>query len=102
MATPDELQELRDFSPPTETDDATLGALLDERGLNGALVYLWDAHASKTATLVDVSESGSSRKLSQASATANRMAAYYRGLLAAETPPDITLRARSTTRLITR
>ena len=102
MATPEELQELRDFSPPVETDDATLGALFDERGLNGALAYLWDSHAAKTALLVDVTESGSSRKLSQATATATRMAAKYRSLADAETVDPEAARARARTRLITR
>jgi hypothetical protein len=84
MATVDELRELHVLGPEMDADDAVLGALIDALGLNGALARLWAEQASKTAVLVDITESGSSRKMSQLHSQAANLAASYRSLAEAE------------------
>lgn len=96
MATVEQLQELRDLGPEVDENDAALGALIDDRGLNGALAHLWAKRASETAHLVDVTESGSSRKMSLIHAQANNLAGRYQQLADAENPPPTpTLTART-------
>jgi len=84
MAKVSELQELRDLGPSLDADDSVLGALIDQLGVNGALAHLWAARAAATATLVDVTESGSSRKMSGIHNQAKSLADRYRGLADAE------------------
>lgn len=101
MATVDDLRELRDLGPAVDLDDAVLGGLIDDLGLNGALARLWAQRASSTANLVDITESGSSRKMSGIHSQAASLAARYKALAdeeAAVTKPTNT----ATTNLITR
>ncbi len=86
MATAEQLRELRALAPDAEQDDEALGAVFDQYGtLDAALASLWDRRAAETANLVDISESGSSRKLSQVHATAVARAQLYAGRVAAAT-----------------
>jgi hypothetical protein len=93
MANVDELQELRELGPDASLDDATLSALVDQLGVSGALAHLWARRASETASLVDVTESGSSRKLSGIHSQALGLAARYKALAdeeaAVSTPTNI-------------
>lgn len=61
------------------TDEA-LSALLDSLGFNIAAAQLWEELAAKYSTAVDMSESGSSRSLSQLHRNALTMAGRYREL----------------------
>lgn len=89
MATPEEIAELRrmigepDSDPPW--DDTSLTALIDgSSSMNVAAKKAWEQKAAAYASMVDVSESGSSRRLSQLQEQALRMVSYYRGLAEGE------------------
>ena len=82
MATVDQIAELRDLV--AEPDDANgwtdekLGNLIDASdSLNAVASQIWSRKAAMYATLVDVSESGSSRKLSDLHKNALAMGAFY-------------------------
>jgi hypothetical protein len=96
-ATLEDLTRLKRLAPVGDFDDAELLALIDSKGITGAAAELWDVNVSATASLVDITESGSSRKNSQAHDKAKEMAEYYRNLYAAElellNPVDTTPRA---------
>jgi hypothetical protein len=84
MASQEDLKKLKRLAPEGDFTDAELGVLIDARGINGAAAELWGAQASATASLVDITESGSSRKNSQAHDKAKEMLEYYSGIYAAE------------------
>lgn len=65
--------------PGTETyTDEALSALLDSKeSAEAAAAVIWREKAAKASTLVNVSESGSSRSLQQIYANAESMAKYY-------------------------
>jgi hypothetical protein len=73
-------------------DEIKIGAMLDS-GMSPKAVSLsyWEFRMSRTSSLVDVSESGSSRKLSDVFTNAANMAKYWRDKIAEEefpvTPP---------------
>lgn len=68
MATVTEIATLRLYvAEPDETDwtDEMLSGIIDSStSLNAAAVEVWDAKAAAAANLVDISEGGSSRKMS--------------------------------------
>lgn len=83
MATAEEVAALRRMAdePGTETytDDA-LSAILDAAStLDGAAAVVWREKAAKASTLVNVSESGSSRSMQQIYQNALDMAKFYGG-----------------------
>jgi pectin methylesterase-like acyl-CoA thioesterase len=66
-------------------DDDKLAAAIDaSETLNGAAARVWYLKAGSYANLVDVSESGSSRKLSDLHKNATEMGNLYAGLALAE------------------
>lgn len=70
--------------PITLTDDQ-IGEVIDARGgMTQALSFFWEGNAAELAGLVDVEESGSSRKMSQAAKQAKEMADYWTGKSNAE------------------
>lgn len=78
MATVAEIEELRlligipsDTAPYT---DEYLSNLIDEHGMDTAASLVWRQKAASYAGMVDMSESGSSRKLSQLRQAALEMA----------------------------
>lgn len=83
MATQEELKRLVRIAPKGEFTDAELVVLIDAKTITGAAADLWAAEAKATASLVDISESGSSRKNSQAHDKAKSMQEYYVNLYAA-------------------
>lgn len=101
MATLDEIAALRtlvsDADEPFTFTDEELEEAIDLLGLNGAAAQFWRRKAAASSELVDVSESGSSRKLSDVSKNAIAMAAYFDGQVAEETGG-----VRPTTRRIVR
>lgn len=105
MATEDEITALRRMV--AEADDSNgwtdeqLAAIIDaEDTLNAAAAVVWSSKAGQVANLVDVSESGSSRKLSDLRKSALEMSAYYTGLdateVVAQTPGPVITRIRRT------
>lgn len=70
-------------------DDGRIAALIDAQVTGNAfLLAYWEKVASDTAGYVDMSESGSSRSLSQIHKNAVSMAKIYRDLVAKEANPD--------------
>ena len=93
MATPAEVQELRRLTQYTDVDpydDTQLSALIDASSIYGVAEKLWREKAATLSTLVDVSESGSSRKLGDGYKNALAMAKSFKDLRDAETAPTIT------------
>lgn len=85
MASPEDIANLRDLiNEPDDTNgwtDDKLAAVIDgAASVNTAAGKVWVLKAGQLATLVDVSESGSSRKLSDLRKNAMEMASYYSGL----------------------
>lgn len=82
MATADDIAALRRaIDEPVNAEpytDAYLSGLLDASGtVDHAASTVWTNKAAATASLVDVSESGSSRKLSDLNRNALAMAEFY-------------------------
>ena len=63
-------------------DDTALGALIDELGIEGATARVWRAKQARYSRLVDVSEAGAARKMSQAFEHAKEMAARWDAIVA--------------------
>lgn len=70
---------------PEDTEpwtDQVLSDIIDTNtDLNSAALEVWESKQAEAAGMVDTTESGSSRKLSQLNDQAARMVAYYRGLV---------------------
>ena len=85
MATALQITDLRrlisDETEPYTFDDPSLSAFIDSAAgnLNSAAGVVWGVKAARLAGLVDVTEGSSSRKLSQMSDHALKMAAFYGG-----------------------
>lgn len=97
MATLEEIAELRRMigEPGSDApwDDAAVGVLIDaSSSMNAAAMKAWEQKAASYASLVDISESGSSRRLSQLQEQALRMVTYYRNIVEGEiaTGTDLT------------
>lgn len=87
MATPDAVEQLRlltGYNGTDPFDDPELSAMIDELGMNSAASKIWSIRAADFATLVDTSESGSTRKLGDAHKNALTMAKYFADLAGAE------------------
>lgn len=85
MATAAEVLELRDYiNEPDDSNgwsDTKLSGYIDRYdSALAAAARVWSVKASEFSSLVDVSESGSSRKLSDLYKNATSMAAHYSGL----------------------
>lgn len=92
MATPDDVLLVRDYTnEPDDTNgwpDARIEEYIDRTTtLNEAASIVWRVKAAQYATLVDVSESGSTRKLSDLRKNAMDMSAHYAALHATEIAP---------------
>lgn len=92
MASLEDIAALRELI--NEPDDANgwtderIGTLIDgSTTLNAAASHVWTLKAGQYSAIVDVSESGSSRKLGDMYKNALAMASMYKGLSEAETPP---------------
>lgn len=72
--------------------DEVLAAIIDGAAdLNTAALEVWEGKAAASASMVDTTESGSSRKMSQVNDQALKMIAYFKGLTTTPTlPPDLT------------
>lgn len=69
MATESEIASLRRATALSEDDvvytDSLLGGMIDDLGFEAAAAQIWREKAASVAGLVDTTESGSSRALSQ-------------------------------------
>ena len=103
MTLAEDIQAVRDIAAvPFESiqiSDDDMTQLVITKGINGTVSYLWTRYASSLTGLVDVSESGSSRKLSDLHKNALAMAKTYGDLWAAEIS---LVTRRPTTRAIVR
>ena len=85
MATDAEIATLRRMTALTDQDetytDSLLGGLIDDLGFNSAAAQVWKERAAGAAGLVDITESGSSRSLSQ-------LAKSYLSMASAITPAE--------------
>lgn len=95
MATAQEIAAAQDLLPPNAEeygfDEDKIAELLDAGTTGNAfLVAYWDKVTTDTADLVDMSESGSSRSLSQVHKNAAAMAKVFRDLLDKELNPTPT------------
>jgi hypothetical protein len=83
MATEEEVAELRLLVDVASVDppytDEYLAMLIDTYGMDTAAATVWRQKAASYSSLVDMSESGSSRKLSQLREAALDMAAGFGG-----------------------
>lgn len=101
MADPAEVIRLRRLANYTEVepyDDTQLSALIESIGVYRVAARLWDEKAATYASLVNTSESGSSRNMGDLHKNALAMARYFKGLAdeaEAETPVDVTRFART-------
>ena len=79
------VQELRGMVGETSLSDEELSEILVAKGtLNAAAAYIWAQKVTNTVGLVDISESGSSRKMSNVHTQTMAMAEYYRTLAEGE------------------
>lgn len=88
MATMTQVGDLRRMiAEPTDADpysNSTLMAMIDDKGVAGAAAAIWESKAAEVASLVDISEGGSSRKMSELHKNFLLLADRYR----AEAQPD--------------
>lgn len=63
------------------TDDVLAGIIDGADDLNTAALEVWEAKAASAASMVDTTESGSSRRMSQLHDQALKMVGYYKGLV---------------------
>lgn len=106
MATPAELARLRqlidELDPAGEWPDELLETILDETqnadgtvNLRKAAAEVWEAKTAVFISLVDVTESGSSRRMSQAFDHAQKMALMFRGTSEDPSLADLVSRPQS-------
>jgi len=93
MAAPEDIQEVLDMLGPDAAESGwtneKIGAALDDGDTPNEIARrYWEYRMSRSSTMADVSESGSSRKLSQIFENAKALAAYYRGASEAENPEN--------------
>lgn len=98
MATPEEIEIVRDMINTTEDDtvwtEEKIGMYIDlHTNLNKAAGNIWLVKAGSFAQMVNVSESGSSRSLGSLHANALALSKYYLGLAASEEQAEATLDA---------
>lgn len=97
MASTTQIDELRALTD-VATNDAVftplvLGTLIDEHGMNAAAASVWRRKAASYSGLVDVSESGSSRSMSQMFRNATQQADSFQAR--ADLEIDIKVRGRT-------
>lgn len=98
----DEVARLRAVVGDTELTDADLAAILVTMGsFDAAAAEVWGRKAASFASLVDVSESGSSRKLSDLHRNALAMQKMFTDRVAATAAP-VASSSRARTRAIVR
>lgn len=81
MATDEQLEDLKRLIGDTEWTDEDLDQLIDEKAGNiqAAAASVWESQAASYSQIVDITESGSSRKMGDLFDNAMKMAAYFNG-----------------------
>jgi hypothetical protein len=111
MASAEQIAAIRLLVGPGALSDQEIGLLIDQAVPEGetdpdmlvAQALVWEGMAGRYHALVDTSESGSSRSMSQMFKNASAMATALRGQIAARAQVEVTVTSgRSTTRRITR
>lgn len=108
MATPEEIAVVRQLLPPGAAaegwDDVFIGNMIDALySTSNILWQYWEGAASRAYKMVDVAESGSSRKMSDVFDNALAMAKYWKSKVDEEEEPPVVIPvARSGTRPIRR
>lgn len=90
MATREQVNQLRlmaDYHETDPYDDTQLSAMIDSTSVNRAAERLWTEKAATLAKMVDIAESGSSRRMGDLGKNALAMASYFRGLAEADDSP---------------
>lgn len=103
MANQIQIDQLRLVIGPGVLTDADLSSVIDTVGNDNLLEWAamaWEVAAARYHSLVNISESGSSRQMGDLHKNALAMAASYRSRIASEVVEEIA--GRSTTRKITR
>jgi Cdc6-like AAA superfamily ATPase len=106
MATPTEIATLRQIIDEPDDTNGWTDAILDEiiestrnedgtPNYNAAAATAWRRKATSYSKLVDVSESGSSRKMSDLFNNALELAKFYEGKDSEDDEPPITSRPRT-------
>lgn len=86
MATSDDVALVRTYTDEDTEDnwtDAQLGVLIDDLGVDSATARVWREKAARYSRLVDVTEAGASRKMSQAFAHAQALAERWDAIASA-------------------
>lgn len=80
MATQDQLDDLKRLIGDTNFTDEELGEIIDENNgnLQAAASVVWESQAARYSKIVDITESGSSRKMGDLFDNAMKMAAWYK------------------------
>jgi hypothetical protein len=93
MASADELGSLRRATDTLTTDpvytDGLVSSLIDSLGVNGTAAVIWREKAAKYASMVNTTEAGSSRSMSDLYTHAVEMASMYTRLAASEETPVV-------------
>lgn len=81
MANETQLADLKRLIGDTEWTDDELSTLIDENNgnLSAAASVVWESQAASYSQIVDITESGSSRKMGDLFDNAMKMAQYYKG-----------------------
>lgn len=94
MATDAQIAALKLVIGPTTLTDEQLSDIIDaSKNMNEAASFVWQTKAAEYSTIVDVAESGSSRKMGDMFDHALAMARYHGGT-DADTGPDAGGRTR--------
>jgi hypothetical protein len=87
MATDAQIDRMRRVTALTEDDetytDSLLGGMIDDLGFEAAAAQVWREKAAGVAAMVDTTESGSSRRLSQ-------LRDAYEAMAGTVAPPAVT------------
>ena len=82
MADPIQISEIQDLMPggDEDWDEAKISSYLDaDKTVPECLQLFWESRASRLHTMIDISESGSSRSLSRLYDNALKLAEYWAG-----------------------
>lgn len=79
MATEEQLADLKRLIGDTEWTDADLETLIDSSSsIEAAAAVVWESQAASYSQIVDITESGSSRKMGDLFDNAMKMAAWFK------------------------
>jgi Cdc6-like AAA superfamily ATPase len=94
MATDAQIAALKLLIAPTDLTDEQIGSIFDaSKNINEAASFVWQSKAAQFSTIVDVAESGSSRKMGDMFDHALKLAQYHGGA-DSDTGPDAGGRTR--------